>query len=338
MADRLRLDFALQHVDAVLHLAGVNRAEADVLRSENLSVARSITSSLDRLESHPAVVYANSIHSGDGTPFGDGKEAAADHLIDWGRARGAPVTDVRLPNLFGEHGRPHYNSVVATFSYELSRQRLPVVEQDREVPLLHVQDAVDQMLDLAERAGSGVVSPRGRPVSVSELLLRLKGFSELYATGDLPDIWDDFGLALFNTYRSFCFPDHFPISPTLRSDARGNLFEAVRSHGGRSHVFCSTTGPGHTRGQHFHRRKVERFLVLRGTAEIALRRLFDDTVVRFKVSGDDPAIVDMPTMWAHAITNIGNDDLLTMFWANDILDPQHPDTYPELVVPAGAAS
>jgi UDP-2-acetamido-2,6-beta-L-arabino-hexul-4-ose reductase len=330
-ADAARLDAALRGVDAVLHCAGVNRAEPDVLRDDNLAVAEALTASFDRVAARPVVAYANSIHAGNGSPFGDGKQAAADHLLAWGQAAGTPVADVRLPNLFGEHGRPQYNSVTATFCHELAAGRTPTVLDDRELPLLHVQDAVDGMLALVERRETGTVSLDGRPMTVTAVLDRLRGFSELYRTGDVPDIADPFDRALFNTYRSFTFPAHFPIHPPLRADDRGDLFETVRGHGGQAQVFCSSTKPGITRGEHFHLRKVERFVVLRGTAVISLRKLFDDTIVRFEVSGTRPAIVDMPTMWVHNITNTGDDELLTLFWADEILDPANPDTVPERV-------
>ena len=335
MADERRLSAAVQTVDCVLHLAGANRADPAALRWENLSSAQQLTSSLDRAGTRPIIIYANSIQSGNGTPFGDGKQAAADHLASWSQASGAYVADVHLPNLFGEHGRPNYNSVVATFCHELATGGEPTIQEDREIPLLHAQDAVEEMLALAERAQSGTVIPSGRPMTVSTLLDRLRGYRELYSTGDIPDLVDPFDVSLFNTYRSFCFPDSFPIYPALRSDPRGNLFECVRGHGGQTHVFCSSTNAGFTRGQHFHLRKVERFVVLRGTAEIALRRLFDDTVIRFKVSGDRPAIVDMPTLWSHSIMNTGSDELMTLFWAHPMLDPQNTDTFPEPVDPDG---
>jgi len=334
MANDRRMSAALQGVDAVLHLAGVNRADPEDLRVENLSLAQRLTFSLDQAGARPVVIYANSIQTGNGTPFGDGKQAAADHLNAWSDAGGGPVADVHLPNLFGEHGRPHYNSVVATFCHELAQGGDPTIHEDREIPLLHVQDAVDDLLALAKEGQSGTTMPGGRLMTVSALLDRLSGFRDLYATGDLPDLVDHFDVSLFNTYRSFCFPDLFPIEPPIRSDPRGNLFECVRGRGGQTHVFCSSTNPGFTRGQHFHLRKVERFLVLRGTAEIALRRLFHDEVIRFEVTGDRPAIVDMPTMWAHSITNTGSDELMTLFWANEILDPQNSDTFPEQVVHA----
>jgi UDP-2-acetamido-2,6-beta-L-arabino-hexul-4-ose reductase len=332
LADPARVEDAVREVDAVLHLAGVNRDEPDALRDVNLLLAKDLTAAMDRAEVRPVVVYANSIQSGNGTPFGDGKQAAAEHFARWGQTAGATVSDVLLPNLFGEHGRPHYNSVVATFCHQLATGGEPVIDTDRELPLLHAQDAVDVLLDLAATAtASAAIRPAGTVLTVSAVLEVLTEFRDAYATGDIPDIADPLRTALFNTYRSFTFPALFPIHPTLREDARGRLFEAVRAGGGQAHVFVSTSRPGAVRGEHFHRRKVERFLVLRGTAEIALRRLFDDEIVRFEVSGDDPAVVDMPTMWAHSITNTGDDELMTMFWANEILDPQRPDTYPEPV-------
>jgi UDP-2-acetamido-2,6-beta-L-arabino-hexul-4-ose reductase len=330
-ADPQRLRDAVQGAHVVLHLAGVNRDEPEAVREQNLALARDLTTALDRSGSRAGVVYANSIQSGNGTPFGDGKQAAAEHLRSWGQRSGAAIADVRLPNLFGEHGRPHYNSVVATFCHELATGGRPEVHEDRELPVLPAQDAIDTMLDLAASAHRGVVEPPGRPLLVSVVLALLTEFRNLYAAGDIPDIGDPLHLALFNTYRSFTFPQLFPIHPPPRSDERGQLFECVRGHGGQAQVFYSTSHPGTTRGEHFHRRKVERFLVLSGTAEIALRRLFDDEIVRFAVSGDRPAIVDMPTMWAHSIRNTGHSELMTLFWAHELLDPRHPDTYPEPV-------
>jgi UDP-2-acetamido-2,6-beta-L-arabino-hexul-4-ose reductase len=330
-ADPAKLREALPGVDAVLHLAGVNRAGTEERLNDNVLIAKHLTDALDKTGVHPIVVYANSIQSGNATAFGETKKAAAEHLIAWGRTAGAPVADVHLPNLFGEHGRPNYNSVVATFCNVLAHGGKPKLVEDRVVQLLHAQDAADSMLELIDQAAAGVFQPQGVPIKVSALMAKLEGFHRLYLEGDIPDITSRFDRALFNTYRSFCFPDHYPIYPQVRADPRGELFEAVRGLGSQCNVFLSSTRPGITRGDHFHRRKVERFLVLHGRAVIALRRLFDDRVIRFEVSGDRPAIVDMPTMWTQSITNTGSDDLTTLFWADEIFDPEHPDTYREPV-------
>ncbi|MGI8610422.1 MAG: NAD-dependent epimerase/dehydratase family protein [Candidatus Dormibacteria bacterium] len=323
---------ALDGADAVIHCAGVNRAEPpEEVVQGNILAAEQLTESLSRAKVRPLVLYANSIHSGEQSPFGEGKETAAGHLKAWGDRAGAPVADIRLPNLFGEHGRPGYNSFVATFCHALATGAEPVIKDDRVVPLLHVQDAVDVMVDLVDGTAGGVFHPEGNPSSVTDVLAKLRGFAELYRSGDVPDIANRFDRALFNTFRSFCFPARFPIHPRRHADNRGSLFECVRARGGEAQVFCSETNPGFTRGDHFHRRKVERFVVLSGSARISLRRVLTDEIVDFEVSGDHTALVDMPTLWAHAITNTGPSELVTLFWADEVLDPNHTDTYPEKV-------
>jgi UDP-2-acetamido-2,6-beta-L-arabino-hexul-4-ose reductase len=187
------------------------------------------------------------------------------------------------------------------------------------------------MFELIEQGQSGVFQPSGRAISVSEILARLQGFNALYETGDIADLSDSLDRALFNTYRSFLFPDRFPMHRPPNLDDRGVLFECLRSWGGRSQVFCSSTRPGAVRGNHFHLRKVERFVVAQGDAVIALRRLFTDDVVTFEISSARPAIVDMPTMWTHCIANAGKAPLITFFWADEIYDPKRPDTYIEPV-------
>jgi UDP-2-acetamido-2,6-beta-L-arabino-hexul-4-ose reductase len=164
---------------------------------------------------------------------------------------------------------------------------------------------------------------------VVEVLDRLRAFQELYAVrGEVPDLSTAFARDLFNTYRSYLFPEGFPIHPSVHGDARGDLVEAVRSHGGTGQAFVSTTVPGQMRGDHYHLHKVERFMVVRGEAEIAVRRLYHHEIVRFRVGGARPGFVDMPTMWVHHIRNVGDDELVTVFWADQLLDRERPDQYP----------
>ena len=165
----------------------------------------------------------------------------------------------------------------------------------------------------------------------SAVWLACPGYSCRLRDGILPDLSDPFTKSLFNTYRAATFPGLFPIHPPRHSDPRGALVEAVKAGGGQTQAFYSTTRPGFTRGQHYHRHKVERFLVLSGEAEIRLRKLFSDEVVTFPVSGDVPAMIDMPTSWVHSITNTGAQDLVTLFYADEIFDPADPDTFPEEV-------
>ena len=191
------------------------------------------------------------------------------------------------------------------------------------------------MIDALDGAGR-TERPQGEPHGVGEVLDLLRAFDATYRGGDFPALATAFEVDLFNTYRAAAFANHTHIGLETRSDPRGGLVEAVKSHGGGGQTFFSTTVPGATRGDHFHLRKVERFVVLEGQARISLRKLFADEVIDFDVSGDAPAAVDMPTMWAHNITNTGDIELMTLFWTDALFDPEHPDTYPEPVRSTGA--
>ncbi|MBY8874835.1 NAD-dependent epimerase/dehydratase family protein [Micromonospora sp. PLK6-60] len=328
LADRATVAAKVSGVDRVLHLAGVNRADdPGEVAAGNVRLATRLAEGLAAAAVPPgSVVFANSVQAGNGTPYGDGKAAAARILA----GTGLPVDDVPLPNLYGEHGRPFYNSVVATFCRLLADGQRPEIQQDRQVDLVHVTDAAARLLGVPAAASWDPALPALR-VGVRELAERLGVMAAGYRVGDIPALDDRHQVRLFNTYRSHCFPAHYPLPLTRRRDARGELVETVRAHGGAGQTFCSTTRPGSTRGEHFHLAKVERFVVLRGTAEISLRRVGDGTVVRFPVSGAEPVLVDMPTMWAHKIVNTGTDELVTLFWANELFDPARPDTWPEPV-------
>lgn len=331
-SDPALMDAALARVDVIIHLAGVNRA-ANVLEVERMNpwLAERVVSSLSRIGRSVPIVYGNSIHAQGDTAFGESKRRAAEILRSWSTASGSPLMDVHLPNLFGEHAKPNYNSVVATFSHALAQGAAPRVVDDKELPLMHVSEAVDALLDFSVARDSTTVALKAPKVFVSELAEILSTIAGQYKTGVLPDLSDPFIRRLFNTYRSAVFPQQFPIHPNPARDPRGHLVEAVRGRGGEVQVFYSTTNPGFTRGQHWHRHKVERFMVISGTGIIRLRRLFTDEIVGFVVSGHRPAVVDMPTLWAHSITNQGDEPLVTLFYADECFDPAKPDTIPEEV-------
>lgn len=317
-------------VDAILHIAGVNRGTDDEVERGNLELAHAVADAAAHSGSAPRIVYANSVHAGTPGPYGAGKSGAADVLADAARSLGSHFVDVRLPNLFGEHGRPHYNSFVATFVHAVVAGEVPQIV-DRQVDLLHVQSAAQALLDGLTTTQTRL-DPVGTPTTVQGVYDTLHGFNDLYAAGDIPALETELAVDLFNTLRAARFPAHYPIPLTQRTDARGSLTEVVRAHGGQGQTFISTTRPGITRGEHFHLRKVERFVVVGGTGRISLRRLFTDEVVSFDVAGDAPAIVDMPTMWVHNITNTGAGELTTLFWTHELFDPSAPDTFPEPVV------
>lgn len=314
--------------EAVVHIAGVNRGSDDEVEDGNVRLAQDVADAV-RAAGHPVrVVYANSIQHGNGTPYGTGKARGALVLGDL-RADGHDVVDVRLPNIFGEHGRPRYNSFVATFAHAVAAGESPLVS-DRPVELLHVQGAAQVLIE-ALTTTEQRLDPTGNTVGVQEVLDLLLEFEASYATGEFPDLSTPFRVDLFNTYRAALFPQRYPIALRPNSDARGTFVETVRSRGGEGQSSFSTTVPGVTRGEHYHLSKIERFAVVQGSATIALRRMFHDEVIEFPVTGDAPCAVDMPVGWAHNITNTGEDVLVTQFWSHELFRPDAPDTFPHPV-------
>lgn len=334
LADRAvwpRLNELARGVDAVIHLAGVNRGSPEEVNAGNVDLAHAVADAVTAAGSRPMVVFANSVQSGNDTPYGAGKAQSASVLAAAAKNVGSPFVNVKLPNLFGEHGRPEYNSFVASFTRSVVAGDAPHVV-DRPVDLLHVQAGAQVLINALYRVTSADLAPAGTATSVQAVLDRLRYFNALYASGDVPPLVTEFDVDLFNTLRASRFPIHYPIRLDPRTDERGQLTEVVRSHGGPGQTFVSTSKPGVTRGEHFHLRKVERFVVISGEARISLRRLFTEEVVTFEVTGHQPVIVDMPTLWVHNITNIGKNELTTVFWTNELFDPHAPDTFAERVV------
>ncbi len=315
-------------VDAVVHIAGVNRGSDEDVLGGNVALADAVAEAVKAAvrvgEGPNRVIYANSVQHGNGTPYGTGKLLAAQRLLQL-RNLGCTVVDVRLPNVFGEHGRPHYNSFVATFIDAVVHGD-SVQVSDRPVELLHAQRAARALIG-ALSDDRDRLEPRGLVVNVQDVLDLLHDFRDAYAAGEFPDLASPFRIQLFNCYRAALFPDRYPIPLFPHGDARGTFLETVRSRGGEAQSSISTTVPGVTRGEHYHLEKIERFAVVQGSATISLRRMFHDDVVDFRVTGEAPCAIDMPVGWAHNITNTGADLLVTQFWSNELFRPQEPDTF-----------
>lgn len=325
-ADPHRLADAIRDTDIVVHAAGANRGDDVDVVATNIDLARGLATAVTTVPTPPHVIYLNSTHIDRDTAYGSSKREAARILA----STNAPFLDLVLPGVFGEHGRPFYNSVVSTFCYQLAHGQSPSIENDAEMQLIHVQDVADLVMCSAAETLTGSHRPSGRTIRVTELAARLEALSCTYATGVVPSISDPFERAIFNTLRSYRFPHLYPTQLEPRSDERGRLIELVQAHTA-GQMFISSTVPGVTRGNHFHRRKVERFIVVEGTATISLRRLLHNDVVTFTVSGQHPVAVDIPTLHTHNITNVGSDSLTTVFWTDEIFDPARPDTYAAIV-------
>jgi len=218
----------------------------------------------------------------------------------------------------------------------LAKKEKLTIENDAMLSLLHAGSFAELVYETivsyqkrpTGRDDTEIRLVSGAPLSVTTLAGLLEGFDAEYSRGIIPALSTELHIDLFNTYRSYLFPEMYPRYLFSAEDARGELVELCKSKiGGQS--FVSTTVPGVVRGNHYHRRKIERFVVCQGKAIIRIRRLFDESIVEFAVNGEEISFVDMPTLHTHSIENVGSTPLITVFWSNEIFDPNNPDTYHE---------
>jgi len=317
--------------DVIVHLAGINRHESEeILLNANLGFANSLVNALVEAKSSPHIIISSSVQEELGNTYGNAKKLSREILRDWAARADAPFTGALIPNVFGPFGKPYYNSFIATFCDQITNNNIPEIIVDTEVHLIYVQDLVDILLrEIRTPAFKPILEiPSSKTIKVSDVCSQLLYFkNEYFDSGNIPSLTTSFDLNLFNTLRSFIdLKAFFPRRYKLHTDARGSFVELVQLGVG-GQVSFSTTVPGITRGNHYHTRKVERFSVIRGKARIQMRRIDSDSIFSFDLNGEEPSFVDMPIWYTHNIKNIGNDILYTVFWINEIYNPEDSDTY-----------
>lgn len=334
--DRRSLEAALVEADVLFHLAGVNRPErVEEYASGNEGLTRDLLKVLEGARRRPKIVFSSSIQAALDNPYGRSKRAAEDALRHFCEATGAEGVAFRLNNLFGKWCRPNYNSVTATFCYNIANG-LPVEISDpsRVIQLTYVDDVVAAFageLDEAPRAGFRFAEelPSHR-ITLGDLASTLRSFKAHRQNVTLPDFGSRFIRALYATYLSYLPTDEFGYALAPRTDPRGSLAEFVKTpHTGQ--IFVSRTKPGITRGNHFHHTKAEKFLVVHGEAVIRFRQVDGSEVIEYRVRGEEYRVVDIPPGYTHSIENVGPDDLVTLFWSSEVFDPEAPDTFAEPV-------
>lgn len=333
--DPSRLNEFVSRVDVIVHLAALNRHnDPEAIYTTNIRLVTKLIEALDATRSRPHVLFSSSTQEERDNTFGRSKREGRKLLADWAERSGGVFTGMVIPNVFGPFGNPYYNSVVATFSHQLTHNEQPRVEVDARLKLIYVGDLVRIIYYLIKNnvADNDFIIQHTNEVTVTEILSLLGNYRENYfLRGIIPDLTDPFKRDLFNTF--VCYIDHktyYPFNLKLNTDERGTFVETVKLESG-GQVSFSITRPGVTRGNHFHTRKAERFVVIKGKARIQLRRIGTDKIIEFSLDGNEPSYVDMPIWHTHNITNTGNEDLYTIFWINEPFDPEDPDTYFEKV-------
>lgn len=329
---RSALESALLCADIVYHLAGVNRPQTeDQFATGNAGLTREIVRFLELHKRTPQIILPSSIQAELDNPYGRSKKDAEDVLLHYHETTGAPVAIYRLPNVFGKWSRPNYNTVVATFCYNIARNLdLVISDLNRELELVYIDDVVAEFLRHLDIEGSSgqqryTVSRTFR-VTLGELAERIRLLHEIRTSLILPDLADDLMKYLHATYLSFLPEDAFAYPVKLNTDARGWLFELLKSPP-FGQIFVSKTLPGITRGDHYHDTKLEKFCVIQGEAIIRFRHIHFQEILEFPVSGNEIKVVDIPPGYTHSIENVGKSEMICLFWANQIFSSVMPDTY-----------
>lgn len=321
---------ALRVVDAVVHLAGENRpASLDAFDAVNRGLTQRLCELLSQSGRCIPVVLASSTQAELDNPYGRSKLAAETEVEKLAQNQGNPVAVFRLPGVFGKWCRPDYNSVVATFCHNIAND-LPIHVNDpsRSIRLVYVDDVVEIILGLLVSGWSGFRHEGCAPeyvTTLGALAAQIEAFRLCRSSLVIERVGSGLGRALYATYVSYLPPNRFSYEVLAHSDARGTFVEMLKTSDSGQFSFF-TAHPGVTRGSHYHHTKTEKFLVVKGRARFGFRHVLSGEVHHLETSGDKPQIVESIPGWAHDITNVGDDDLIVMLWANENFDRNKPDT------------
>lgn len=328
----------LKEVDFVFHLAGVNRPhESQEFTTGNTDLTRdlyqAVVAAARLMGRQIPILYTSSTQAAQDNAYGRSKREAEEALLAEGQDPLVPVHVFRLPNVFGKWCRPNYNSVVATFCYNIARD-LPIQVNDPQatLTLVYIDDVIesffqvmDGAMDTTSADGFATVKPQ-YSTAVGELARLIRSFRDSRGSLLMERVGTGLVRALYATYVSYLPVEAFAYEVPQHADGRGVFVEMLKTPDCGQFSFF-TAHPGVTRGGHYHHSKTEKFLVIKGHALFRFRHMQTGQTHELQTSGDRPQIVETVPGWTHDITNTGPEDMVVMLWANEIFDRIRPDTY-----------
>lgn len=316
----------------IFHLAGVNRPQnSSEFYSGNTDLTTQILSLLTQSNNKAPILLTSSLQAGNGTDYAKSKEQAENAVFSHGVTNNSPVFVYRLPGVFGKWSKPNYNTVVATFCYNTAHD-LPIEIRDPafSLPLCYIDDVIhcfiEHLQDIAifKTNKFAEVQPT-YTVTLGYIADTLAEFKKSRENLLVPDFSNEFIKKLYATYLSYLPPNEFAYPLLMHTDERGSFTEFLRT-ADRGQVSVNISKPGIIKGNHWHNTKNEKFLVVKGSAIIRFRKVGEEEVISYTVHGENLQVVDIPTGYTHTIENIGDDELVTVMWANEAFDPNRPDT------------
>ena len=328
----LLLDTYTKKCDFVFHLAGVNRPEKeDDFMEGNFEFTSVLLDFLKRNNNKATVMLSSSIQAVLDTPYGKSKKAGEDLLYNYSKDTGAKVLIYRFSNVFGKWCKPNYNSAIATFCHNIARG-LPINVNDESVVMnvVYIDDVINELIRAL--AGQETVKgdfchiPINYSITLHEIVDLLYSFKNTRINLGVPNVADIFTKKLYSTYISYLPQNEFNTELKMNINDNGSFTEFIKTLD-RGQVSVNISKPGSIKGNHWHHTKIEKFLVVSGKGIIRFRRIDSDEVVAYPVSGEKLEIIDIPNGYTHKIENVGNIDMVTIIWANELFDAKNPDTY-----------
>lgn len=329
------LDNATKICDFVYHLAGVNRPKNnDEFFSGNFGLTSDLIAHLIKNDNHCPVLITSSVQAELDNDYGKSKKQAESIIFDFSKSYGNKVYVYRLPNLFGKWSRPNYNSVIATWCYNISHSLdILVNDTSKVLELAYIDDVVKEFIDCLNDSPSMKDEFCYVPVTykrtLGEISKLIIGFEKSRSGLQLPRVDDEFEKKLYSTYLTYLNENDFSYGLKMNIDERGSFTECLKFSQGQ--VSVNVCKPGITKGNHWHNTKVEKFIVIQGMGEFKFRKVGTNDVISYEFSSQDMKVIDVPPGYTHNFTNTGKEDLIVLIWCNEIFDKNNPDTFFEKV-------
>ncbi len=331
-----QLEEYVESCDFIFHLAGVNRPQDTKEYMEgNRDFTKHLLMLLARHNNKATIVMTSSIQAALDNPYGVSKLAGEEAVFSYGNALGTNIYIFRLPNVYGKWCRPNYNSVVATFCYNIAHDiPIQIIDEKKLINLVYVEDVVKSLVGVLEQEQP---SKKGKYCSVNEvdsttvgnLAHIIKSFRMERNNLCVANMKERFIKSLYSTYMSYLPENSFNYPLTSHIDSRGSFTEILKQdYYGQISVNVINTGI--TKGNHWHHHKVEKFIILSGEASVKFRKVSAyerNEIIEYCVSGKNLEVIDIPPGYVHNITNTGSTELVVLMWINEPFNPESPDTY-----------
>lgn len=326
------LDEFISDCDFIFHLAGVNRPKNEVeFQYGNTELTKILLGKMSNNEKSIPILFTSSIQVEKDNPYGISKKECEQLILKYGKEHNVKTFIYRLPNVFGKWCRPNYNSVIATFCNNISRGLdIRVDDPDTVLNLVYIDDIVEEFINALNcnenRIGEYCKIPISYEITLGKIEKLIRSFKESRENLYIPNMNNQFEKNLYSTYLSYLPNDEFKYKLKMNIDDRGSFTEFIKTLE-RGQVSINISKPGIVKGNHWHHTKNEKFLVVKGKGNIQLRDINKDEIIEYHVNGENLEVIDIPPGYTHNIINEGNEDMVTVMWANEIFNPEKPDTY-----------